>query len=118
MKIRRDKLDDLFSLYMRMKANYTCEYCGQKGKVEVSHFHGRRKWITRLDEENVAVLCSGCHQRFHEHPDLHTEFFKKRLGSERLDALRARCEIVKQRKKCDDREIEAALKAKIKLLEE
>lgn len=94
MKIRVDKADVAFSLYIRTKADFTCEYCGRKGRTECSHFHGRRKASTRYDEENVACLCSGCHSYLGEHPKKHDAWFKKRLGSERYELLNIRAETI------------------------
>ena len=91
MKIKRDALDDVFSQYIRMKADNHCEYCGQwkeLSDLECSHFHGRRKWITRVDEENCIALCSGCHTFLGEHPDIHSDFYKKKLASYRGQAFR------------------------------
>jgi len=50
-----------------------------------------------------------------ENPNIHTEFFKKRLGSERFERLNIRAEIAGLR--LDREAIEASLIEKIKLLE-
>ena len=120
MAIRRDALDDLFSRYIRLKADNHCEYCGEFRKIfelECSHFHSRRKWITRLDEENCVALCATCHRFLGEHPNIHSDFFRKRLGSERFEQLNIRAQQVKKRLKWEYEELKAKYREKIKYLE-
>lgn len=105
MKIRVDPLDRLFSSYIRIKAGGVCEYCGRMGRVETSHFHGRRKGSTRYDEDNVVALCHSCHMYLQEHPNIHSEWFEKRLGSERYELLNIRAQkIIKVGKEALKRE--------------
>ena len=94
MKIHRDKLDDLFSEVVRRRAvleSNGCQYCGKQTKsyldLDCSHFIGRRKRSTRWCSDNAVGICRGCHFFLGEHPYEHTEFFKKRLGTERLEKL-------------------------------
>lgn len=95
MRVKIDPLDKLFSEYIRKKAaqNGGCEYCGKptdwKG-LQTSHFHGRRKRSVRYDPDNACGLCFSCHLHLGENPYVHTEFFKKRLGSERFEQLNIR----------------------------
>ena len=115
MKIRIDKLDTLFSRFIRLRAGGLCEYCGERLPLQCSHFHGRRKSSTRWDPDNACALDFSCHQYLAEHPNIHTEFFKKRLGSERFELLNIRAEKILP--KLDKAKIEADLNEKIKLLE-
>ena len=115
MKIRIDKLDVLFSKFIRLRAGGKCEYCGLYNKrLECSHFHGRRKRSVRYDLENAVALCFSCHQYLGSNPYQHTEFFKKQLGDERFQQLNIRAEITV---KLDKDKIEADLLEKIKILE-
>ena len=93
MKIRLDPLDKLFSQLVRLRDGGICQYCGKKG-TQTSHFHSRRKRSTRLDLDNACWLCFSCHRFLDEHPNKHTEFFKKRLGSERFEELNIRSEVL------------------------
>ncbi len=100
VKIRRDKLDTLFSEFIRRRAVARiggCEYCG-KGKrwqdMDCSHFHGRRKLSTRYDPDNCAGLCRPCHFFLGEHPNKHADWFEKRLGSDRYEQLNIRAETI------------------------
>ena len=118
MKIRRDALDLLFSKYIRLRASNHCEYCGAYKdfrQLQVSHFIGRRKRNVRYDPENACALDFSCHAYLQEHPYQHTEFFKKRLGSERFEELNIRAEMIV---KLDEEWIKTDLKEKIRLLEE
>ena len=90
MKIRIDKLDVLFSKVIRKRAalNFCgCEYCGAQTRLQCSHFVGRRKRATRWDMDNACGLCFTCHQYLDEHPYEHTAYFTKRLGTEKLEEL-------------------------------
>ena len=120
MNIKLRPEDILFSRYVRLRADNHCEYCGQWkdiAKLQNSHFHGRRKASTRFDEDNVSVVCFECHNYFHEHPNKHDAFFRRRLGSERYDLLNIRAEVILRRSKSDIEELKQGLKEKIKLLE-
>ena len=129
MRIKIDKLDTLFSKYIRLRAGGKCDFCGrvfhdkikENGDVypawkslQVSHFHGRRKRSLRYDPDNAIGACADCHFFLGENPYVHTEFFRKRLGSERFEQLNIRAEIIA---KPDKKAIEASLKERIKLLE-
>jgi 5-methylcytosine-specific restriction endonuclease McrA len=92
MRIRRRRDDILFSEYLRRKRDYTCERClrnftHEKGRLDVSHYFGRKNETLRFDEENVRVLCKGCHRLFHESPNEHREFMLKTLGENGLNML-------------------------------
>lgn len=92
MKIKIDPLDKLFSEFIRRRAVLSggCEYCGKGARwqdLQCSHFIGRRKRATRYDPDNACGACFGCHLYLGEHPYEHTEFFKKRLGSDKLEQL-------------------------------
>ena len=92
MKIRVDKLDVLFSKFIRLRAKNHCERCGaykEKG-LQCCHFHSRRKHSVRYDEDNACALDFGCHQYLDSHPLEKIEFFKKRLGNIGFDMLNHR----------------------------
>ena len=114
MKIKIDPLDVLFSRFVRLRAGGVCEYCEKPKKLQCSHFHGRRKKSVRWDGGNAAGLCFSCHQYLGENPYVHTEWFKRHLGSEKFEALNIRANISW---KPDRDKLEAELKDKIKLLE-
>ncbi len=121
MKIRVDKLDQLFSKYIRLRAIklvHGCERCltwkqDYKG-LQCSHFFGRAQKSVRYDEDNAAGLCFGCHQYLGSHPLEHVEWFKARLG-DRFELLQGRARITYP--KPDRKAIELYLKNQIEELE-
>jgi 5-methylcytosine-specific restriction endonuclease McrA len=111
LQIRIDPLDALFSQYVRLRDNYTCQRCGVKSKnVQCAHFIGRRNKNTRFNESNATTLCMGCHQYFHANPNIFVEWTKKRLSARELNLLLAQERIIF---KPDKKAIELYLKIKI-----
>jgi len=113
--IRIDPLDELFSLYIRMRDNYTCQRCGVKSKnVQCAHFIGRRNKNCRWREENATTLCMVCHQYFHANPLEFVEWTKQRLGERDFELLQAQERIIA---KPDRKLLTMYYQNKIKLLE-
>jgi len=119
MKVRIDKLDVLFSQYIKLKAGGLCEFCGQPPKSQYGyHCHhgvaGRRYLNTRWLEDNCIAACNGCHNFLGDFPGINADFFKKRIGTKRYEEL----EIIARtyRKMTPERkeEIKLDLKEKIK----
>jgi len=84
------KLDVLFSQYIRGKANNKCEYCGKGKPMQLQCHHGvvHRKYMnTRYEEDNCACVCVSCHWYLGNFPRINSEFFKKRIGSDRMEQL-------------------------------
>lgn len=86
MRIKVDKLDKLFSQYIRQR-DVVCQRCGGTSGLQNSHFHGRRKASTRHNEDNACLLCYGCHMYFHANPLEHTEWFRERVGETKFMLL-------------------------------
>ena len=116
MAIKVTPEDRLFSLCVRGMAD-GCEYCGKKGRLETSHFHGRRKRSVRWDFDNAAALCNGCHRMFHENPYKHTEFFRQRLGAKRFEQLNIRAETIRKWRPDELADLRADLKERVRVLE-
>jgi hypothetical protein len=115
MKISLNRTDKLFSQFIRLQAGGKCERCGSVSPaLQCAHFHGRRKRSVRWDADNALCLCFGCHQYFHENPDEHREFMRRKLG-QRLDLLESRARI--SYPKPDEAIIQLWLKDAIKKLE-
>jgi 5-methylcytosine-specific restriction endonuclease McrA len=116
LRIRVDALDSLFSLYIRLRDNYTCQQCGVKSKnVQCAHFHSRRKQSVRYDPDNACSLGMGCHQYLDGNPMEKVEFFKSRLGEIGFDLLNSRARITYP--KPDKQAIKLYLQNKIAELE-
>lgn len=91
--MKRDKLDALFSEFIRKRAGGVCERCYglyEWKRLQCSHFWGRAKKSVRFDPDNAAALCAGCHMYFTAHPKEHYDFFLKRLGQRDFDLLEVR----------------------------
>lgn len=118
--IKRTLADKYFSDYVREKANWCCERCKadhhtERQTLHLSHFWGRKNKSVRFDEENAAALCFSCHRRFTENPPEHAQFFLKKLGLKRYDALCARARIPQR---VDETAIALGYKMEIKKLKE
>lgn len=99
--IKRTKADALFSDLIRELAGWQCERCKKEFEkpnmgLHCSHYHSRRNKSVRWDRENAASLCFACHRYFTENPHDHAEFFIRRLGQARYDALSIRAKIAQK----------------------
>jgi len=120
-KRRRD--DDLFSDYLRAKRNWTCERCKkymyhQRHILDASHYVTCENETLRFDEENVRVLCRGCHIFFHKHPYEHTKFMEELLGEQGLQMVIVRGQKFTKRNKAYIKSNCKLIKLKTKYLEE
>lgn len=91
-RLKVDKADQLFSLWVRTRDNWTCQRCGMPYKpptsgLHCSHFVGRGKEATRFEPLNADALDYGCHQYFTSHPAEHYAWQIKRKGQETVDKL-------------------------------
>lgn len=89
-KITIRKSDTLFRQYLLLLRGERCEFCGQAGRVEVSHFYGRRGEATRQDPDNCQLLCSYHHRLFHERPNDYSDWMRKRMGEKEFKKLTVR----------------------------
>lgn len=118
--IKRSLADKYFSDLIREKADWTCENCKgdyheERRLLHLSHFWSRRNRSVRFDSENAAALCFGCHRKFTENPAIHHEFFRKRLGESRLEALGFRA---RTPQKIDEKSLVIAFKLELQKLKE
>ena len=109
MRIHLDKLDILFSKYIRLR-DKVCQRCGGKAQHS-AHFHGRSRRSVRWDEDNACALCFGCHIYLDSHPLEKVEFFKTRLGERGFDMLNSR---MRRMEKVDKKLLELYYQNKIK----
>lgn len=95
--VRIDQADKFFSLFIRYRANWTCERCftryevGSQG-LHCSHFWGRAREGTRFDPENASAHCHGCHAFFTANPELHRQWKLKQIGQVAYDRLSIRAQ--------------------------
>lgn len=119
-KLKRSKADKLFSDFIRMRANWTCERCFTKyepptAALHCSHFHGRGKKSVRFDPDNAAAMCYGCHRHLTAHPLEHMDLFRHRLGETRFNQLTLRANTPT---KVDEKMIEIILLSEIASLKQ
>lgn len=81
--IKRDKVDRLFSVYIRTRDEWKCKNCGRefeekdRRRLQCAHvWYSRRYYVTRFDERNCHALCFGCHNKLAESPGLAYEFIR------------------------------------------
>ncbi len=68
--------------------------CGKPGYgddgifgLQASHYFSRGKWSVRFDEENVDVLCIGCHKKVHQDKPMYDDWKVEQLGQVAYDLL-------------------------------
>ena len=93
MKIKVDRLDNLWSRIIKERDGWRCQRCGgyypHGGKgIQAAHIVSRRHANTRHELMNGVCLDTGCHLFFHAHPFEFVEFAKKRLGTKKYEELR------------------------------
>ncbi len=118
--MKRDKLDSLFSHYIKLLSGGYCAKCkkffGLKSRgLHCAHYHSRGKKVVRWDRDNATSLCYYHHIYFDRHPTEKAEFWIGLIGQERFNALNERAN---KPQKPDIEAIEADLKEKIRILEE
>ena len=119
MAIKRDKVDALFSKFIKLLSDGYCKRCGKYLGVKsrglhCAHYKSRGIKTTRWDRANAQALCYGCHRYIDHNPLIKAEFFLEILGQEEFNALNWRAD---HPVKVDVKAIETDLKEKIKKLE-
>ena len=110
-KIKLRPSDRLWTKYIRIRDNFTCQKCGRQyaedncRNLGVSHYYGRGNENTRFDDDNCIALCTlPCHQRWGEQDRAeYTEFMKQRLGEDGFRNLEIKKNIRKDRDDKADR---------------
>ena len=116
MAIKRDALHAVFSNCIRLAAG-CCERCHKKGRLENSHFIGRRSKSVRWFPNNCTATCGGCHRFFGEHPFEHTIFMQLKLGLGVFDDLVRRGKIARKYTTQDRKEMRAHYKEELKRIQ-
>jgi uncharacterized CHY-type Zn-finger protein len=87
---------------IRERDRWTCQRCGKvydpsSQGLHAMHMYSRRIKATRLDPENAAAGCYGCHQYLDSHPNEKLAFFRERLGDSVFDELSGRAHAKRDR---------------------
>ncbi len=105
LRIKIDKADTYFSLYVRELADNTCEFCGNNGEsIQASHYFGRRNEAVRFSPSNVSAFCFFCHQKLgSDDREAYRDFMIKKLSDKGFKSLIAQANSYKKK----DRKLEA-----------
>lgn len=90
--IKRDPADIYFSLCVRAKANFSCEFCGKQFPgpdqgLHCAHIVGRRNASTRWALDNAVSLCYYHHRYFTENPLDFIQWLSAYLGEGHMERL-------------------------------
>ncbi len=119
MKVRRNKLDIIFSMLVRTRDKWTCQVCGKyfpegaRQSLHCSHFHGRRKQSVRYEKLNAAAHCFSCHKYLEENPIEFQEWIYNYLGPIEYGRLNMFARRIVKRSKKDKEELYLDLKAEL-----
>ncbi len=101
-----NKLDKIFSLYIRLRDSkqfgykaFKCISCGQIkpfAKADCGHYYSRSKMSTRYDEDNCNSECNFCNRFKSDHLDGYRENLIRKIGQSRFDLLRSHSNQVKK----------------------
>ena len=122
--VKEKRLDALFSLLIRGRADYTCEArvtknCdGSYGKMDCSHFFGRRHRSTRFFPGNAACHCSTCHRWLTENPYEFGKWIEEHLGADKTQVLRLRAHTTLKRSPAQTRDLFNEMTAALKDMQE
>ena len=120
--MKRDKLDALWSQLVRMRAKWCCEfdgkYFGKSRGLQAAHCFSRGRKSTRYHPDCGTSLCTFHHYYLDGNPILKEQFFRKRLGDKKYEALKKLADKPFKLSQEDRVKIEADLRNKIETLEE
>jgi hypothetical protein len=122
--VKRDIRDATFSTLIRMRAKWTCEWCGKyyedgnRQGLHCSHLLTRRSRATRWHSSNACAHCFSCHQKFGGHPLDAAQFIEDRLGKDGAEEIRYLHSLPIKLSKTDLQDVAIDLKAQLKAMEE
>ncbi len=116
------KLDDAWSLLVKLRAGMKCEYCGKATRLNSHHIYSRSKRSTRWDVNNGICLCVGHHTfssgfSAHKTPLEFTDWLEKYKGTNFIDKLRIKANYTSKIHQFEKELLLDELKKEIKELE-
>jgi hypothetical protein len=119
--MKRDKLDAVFSIYIRTRDNWTCQKCHkvypEKSKgLHCSHHYSRRYKSIRWEPLNACALCFSCHNWFSSEPIESSEWLLEYLGETKFIQLRAMRNKITKWTKTDKELLYREFKEKLKVM--
>lgn len=126
-------IDDIFSLIIRIKGDWTCVKCKRtyppvisritglpaQNIMTNSHYYGRGKYGTRWDEDNCDPMCIFCHQKVENNKTNEIEGFHyqeyliKKIGEQRFLLITEKSKMRMHYKEHQLIEIKERLKAEL-----
>lgn len=86
-----EKLDKVFSLYIRHRDNFLCFTCGKvKSKsviIQCGHLITRGKQSVKWDERNAHAQCAGCNKLHCYQPEHYNLKFIRKYGKAKYERL-------------------------------
>jgi hypothetical protein len=73
------ELDRLPSLIVRRR-DRRCVTCGERRRLQCSHFYSRRHLAVRFDLRNCHAMCAACNRRHSADPSPYRSFINERYG--------------------------------------
>lgn len=92
--MKRDKIDSIFSLLIRERSEWNCEYSGlyfpepDRISLHCAHIIGRKYLQTRHHPDNAIALAAKHHAYFTDHPADFGAWITKYMGEGRLQLMR------------------------------
>jgi hypothetical protein len=117
------KLDRAWSLLVKHRAGFRCEYCNTRIKrLESHHIYSRSNRSTRWDTINGICLCTGHHVfsssfSAHKTPVEFTEWLYKEKGEAWMSELRHKAHGISKLKKFEKEELLKHLLSQIEYYE-
>ena len=116
------KLDDAWSLLVKLRAGNKCEYCGKTTHLNSHHIYSRSKRSTRWYVPNGISLCVGHHVfssgfSAHKTPLSFIDWLKEYRGEDFLFNLRLRANGISKLCKFEKEMILTELQTEIKTYE-
>ncbi len=116
------KLDDAWSLLVKLRAGMKCEYCHKTSPLNSHHIYSRSKKSTRWDVRNGICLCVGHHVfsssfSAHKTPLEFTEWLVNYKGHNEITTLKLRANSVSKLFKFEKELLLKELQKEIKTLQ-
>ena len=112
------KLDDAWSLLVKLEAGFKCEYCGTDKNLNSHHIYSRSNRSVRWDESNGVCLCVAHHTfssgfSAHKTPLEFVYWLEEEYGKVYMDELRLKANSTKKWMKYEKEELLKELNDKI-----
>lgn len=115
------KLDDAWSLLVKLKAGNQCEKCLKRNYLNSHHIFSRSNKSVRWATINGICLCAGCHalnnDSAHKSPLLFAEWFRSYRGEQNYQTLMIKARSIGKLHKFEKEIILKELRVEIKSYE-